>query len=75
MAQLTGARRFTGRNLLRMRQFYETNVGDKRVSPLVTQLSWTQNLLILERCKGPEERSFYLRQAIQERWNARELER
>ncbi len=66
---------FNRRNLFRMRQFYETYRGDQKVSPLVTQLPWTHNLLILSRSKHPEEREFYLRMAIQERWGKRELER
>ena len=40
-------RGFTRRNLFRMRQFYETYWRDPKVSPLVTQLPWTHNLLIL----------------------------
>ena len=51
-----GLRGFTRRNLFRMRQFYEMYCDDKIVSPLVTQLSWTHNLLILSRCKRTEER-------------------
>lgn len=66
---------FTRSNLFRMRQFYETYRGDEKVAPLVRQLSWTHNLLILGRAKRPEEREFYLRTAIQERWGKRELER
>ena len=66
---------FTRRNLFRMRQFYETYVGDEKVSPLVTQLSWTHNLLILSGTKRAEEREFYLRMALRERWSKRELER
>ena len=38
---LPGRRGFTRRNLFRMRQFYETYAGDKKVTPLVTQLPWT----------------------------------
>jgi len=56
-----GLKGFTRRNLFRMRQFYETYVGDEKVSPLVTQLPWTHNLLILSRSKRPEVREFYLR--------------
>ena len=52
---------FTRRNLFRMLQFYETYVGDEKVSPLVTQLPWTHNLLILSRSRQPEERDFHLR--------------
>jgi predicted nuclease of restriction endonuclease-like (RecB) superfamily len=61
--------------LFRMRQFYEAYCDDKKVSPLVRQLPWTHNLIILSQSKRPEEREFYLRQAIQENWSKRELER
>jgi len=68
-------RGFTRRNLFRMRQFYETYQGDKKVSALLTQLPWTHNLIILSQSKRPEEREFYLKMAIQEKWSSRELER
>jgi predicted nuclease of restriction endonuclease-like (RecB) superfamily len=68
-------RGFTRSNLLRMRQFYETYRGDEKVAPLVRQLPWTHNLLILSRAKRAEEREFYLRMALRERWSKRELER
>lgn len=66
---------FTRPNLFRMRQFCETYRDDEKVSPLVRQLSWTHNLLILSRSKRAEEREFYLRLALRERWSKRELER
>ncbi len=70
-----GLRGFTRRNLFRMRQFYETYRDNSIVSPLVTQLPWTHNLIILSQSKRAEEREFYLRMAIRERWSKRELER
>ena len=70
-----GLRGFTRRNLFRMRQFYATYRGDEKVPPLVTQLPWTHNLLILSQSKTPEEREFYLKTAIREKWSSRELER
>jgi len=70
-----GLRGFTRRNLFRMRQFYEAYQDDEKLSPLVRQLSWTHNLIILSQSKHPEEREFYLRQSIQENWGKRELER
>ena len=70
-----GLRGFTRRNLFRMRQFYEAYREDKKVSPLVTQLPWSHHLIILGQSKRPEEREFYVRLAIQERWSKRELER
>lgn len=41
----------------------------------MTQLPWTHNPIILSQSKQPEEREFYLRLAVQERWGKRELER
>jgi len=70
-----GLRGFTNRNLFRMRQFYEAYCDDAIVSPLVRQLPWTHNLIILSQSKHPEEREFYLRQTLQENWSKRELER
>lgn len=70
-----GQQGFTRRNLFRMRQFYEAYQGDEKVSPLARQLPWTHNLIILSQSKRPEEREFYLRMAVQERWSKRELER
>ncbi|MCK6415412.1 MAG: PDDEXK nuclease domain-containing protein [Giesbergeria sp.] len=70
-----GLRGFTRPNLFRMRQFYEAYQGDEKVSPLVRQLPWTHNIIILSQGKSAQEREFYLRMAMQERWSKRELER
>jgi predicted nuclease of restriction endonuclease-like (RecB) superfamily len=70
-----GLRGFTRSNLFRMRQFYEAYRDDEKVAPLARQLPWTHNLIILNQSKRPEEREFYLRQAIKEQWSKRELER
>ena len=70
-----GQRGFTRSNLLRMRKFYETYREAPIVAALLRQLPWTHNLTILEQSKRPEEREFYLRMAIRERWSSRELER
>ena len=69
-----GIRGFTRSNLFRMRQFYEAYCSDAIVSPLVRQLPWTHNLIILSQSKRPEEREFYIRMAIREQWSKRELE-
>ena len=72
---MPGQRGFTRRNLFRMRQFFEAYSADEKVTPLVTQLPWTHNLIILTQSKRSEERAFYLRMAVQQRWGKRELER
>ncbi len=70
-----GTRGFSAQNLWRMRQFYETYRDRPKLSPLVRELNWTHNLLVLSHCKRDEEREFYLRLANREKWGKRELER
>jgi predicted nuclease of restriction endonuclease-like (RecB) superfamily len=58
-----------------MRQFHEAYHGQAILSPLVRELPWIHNLIILSPIKRPEEREFYLKMAEQEKWSKRELER
>lgn len=66
---------FTRRGLYRMKQFYELYKDDEKVSPLVTQLSWTNHLQIMSACKTQEERHFYIALCVKERYSKRELAR
>lgn len=66
---------FSDKNLWRMKQFYETYHKNKKLSPLVRELTWTNNLLILSASKSDEEREFYINISIKERYSKRELER
>lgn len=70
-----GIRGFSAPNMWRMRQFYETYREWPILSPLVRELPWTHHLLILSYAKREEEREFYIRLAIREKWGKRELER
>ena len=58
-----------------MKQFYELYADNDIVSPLVTQLSWTNHLIIMSSCKSNEEREFYIKLAIKEHYSKRQLER
>jgi len=66
---------FSNKNLWRMRQFYESYKDSTKLSPLVREISWTNNLIIFSRAKTEEEREFYLKLSLQERYGKRELER
>ena len=66
---------FTERNLWRMKQFYEAYKDNEKLTPLVTEISWTNNLIILSSTKTDEEREFYLLLTSKERYSKRELER
>ncbi len=48
---------------------------NKKDAGLLTKISWTNHLIILSRCKTEEEREFYIRLCIRERYSKRELER
>lgn len=68
-------RGFNKRNLHRMVQFYKTYKDNQKLSTLLTQLSWSCNMLILSNTKTEEEREFYLNLAIRENYSVRELNR
>lgn len=70
-----GIKGFNRRGLYRMKQFYETYAVNEKVSALLTQLSWTNHLLIMSNSKSDEEREFYIHLAIKERYSSRQLER
>lgn len=66
---------FNRRGLYRMKQFYETYCGNENVSSLLTQISWTNHLLILSKTNSMEEKEFYLALSINEKYTSRELGR
>ena len=66
---------FNRRGLYRMKQFYETYKDKEFVSTLLTQISWSNHLAILSSSKSDEEREFYIRLSIKERYSVRELQR
>ena len=70
-----GIKGFNRRGLYRMKKFYETYKDNEFVTPLVTQISWTNHLLIMSACKTDEEREFYIRLCIKENYSKRQLER
>jgi predicted nuclease of restriction endonuclease-like (RecB) superfamily len=73
--EFPGIKGFNRRGLYRMKQFYETYKDNPIVSPLVTQISWTNHLLIMSGSKSAEEREFYIRLCIKENYSKRQLER
>ncbi len=65
---------FSAPNLWRMKQFFESYCDKTKLSAPLRELTWTHNLLIMGKCKLPEEREFYVRMCIREKWSKRELE-
>ena len=72
---MPGTTGFSERNIWRMKQFYETYRDNPKLSPLVAEIPWTNNLLIMTACKTDEAKEFYIRACIENRYSKRELER
>ena len=66
---------FSSQNIWRMKQFYETYKSNAKLSPLVREITWSNNLLIMSGCKTDEAKEFYLRLCIANGYGKRELER
>jgi len=67
-AEFPGVGGYSRRNVFYMREFYLSYRELPKVQPLVAQIGWTQNLIILQRCKDPLEREFYIRMTRKFGW-------
>ena len=52
-----------------MRAFYETYHQNEILQPLVAEISWSHDLVILDRCKDDHERLFYIQQTRRNGWS------
>lgn len=55
-----GIQGFSTQNLWRMKQFFQAYSGNAKLSPMVREIGWTHNLIILMNCKKDPEREFYI---------------
>jgi len=64
------------RNLWNMKRFYEDYRKLQTVSAeLLFSISWSNHVSILDLAQSPEERGFYIKMCIKEKWSNRELKR
>ncbi|MBN1969079.1 MAG: DUF1016 family protein [Candidatus Delongbacteria bacterium] len=68
-----GVRGFSSRNIWRMKTLYENYATDKILPLLVAEIGWTQNCIILEKCKEPVKREYYLRKTKEMGWSKLDL--
>lgn len=66
--EFPGRNGFSARNLWNMRDFYCSYSELPKLQPLVAEISWAKNLVILGRLKDPLEREFYLRATARFGW-------
>ncbi|MBM4163096.1 MAG: DUF1016 domain-containing protein [Lentisphaerae bacterium] len=67
-AEFPGRNGFSARNLWNMRDFYTEYSARPKLQPLVAEISWAKNLVIMARCKDDLEREFYLRATARFGW-------
>lgn len=67
-ASFPGIGGFSASNLWRTKLFYETYLGNEKLAPLVREIGWSHNLVILEKCNDNLEREFYLRMTRKFGW-------
>ena len=66
--EFPGVQGFSARNLWRMRNFYQEYSSEAILPPMVAEISWTKNNVILEKCKDPLERTFYIKMTKRYGW-------
>lgn len=64
-----GVQGFSAQNLWRMKQFFQAYEGIEKLSPMVREIGWTHNVIILMSCKDMLEREFYIRMTRRMGWS------
>ncbi len=67
-SEFPGIQGFSSPNLWRMKQFYEAYASSQKLSPMVREIGWTHNTIILMNCKDDLEREFYIRMTKAHGW-------
>jgi predicted nuclease of restriction endonuclease-like (RecB) superfamily len=67
--EFPGIQGFSAQNLWYMRQLFLEYSGKTKLQPLVGEISWTKNLVIMGSCKDDLEREFYIRMTKKFGWS------
>jgi predicted nuclease of restriction endonuclease-like (RecB) superfamily len=71
--EFAGTKGFSARNIWRMKSLYEVYSKNAKLTPLVAEIGWVQNCMIIEKCKDDLEREFYLKKTAQMGWSKLDL--
>jgi predicted nuclease of restriction endonuclease-like (RecB) superfamily len=58
----------SARNLWLMRSFYLEYKDNKKLQPLVAEIGWSHNIIVMEKCKDLLEKEFYIRMTKKYGW-------
>lgn len=68
-SEFPGVSGFSASNLWRMKGLVDAYQDHEKLAPLVREIAWSHNLVILEQCNDPLEREFYLRMTRKFGWS------
>ena len=71
--EFPGAKGYSAANLWRMRNFYLSYRNSEKLAPLVREISWSNNIVIMEKCKDDLQREFYIQMTKRYGWTKRIL--
>lgn len=71
--EFPGAKGYSAANLWRMRNFYLTYRNSEKLAPMVREISWSNNVIIMEKCKDNLQREFYIQMTKRYGWTKRIL--
>jgi hypothetical protein len=71
--EFPGSKGYSAANLWRMRNFYLTYRDSKKLAPLVREISWSNNIIIMEKCKDDLQCEFYIQMTKRYGWTKRIL--
>lgn len=66
--EFPGIKGFSSANLWRIRNFYSTYSENEKLAPMVREIGWTHNVVIMERTRSNIEREFYIRMTRKFGW-------
>ncbi|MFN8360779.1 MAG: PDDEXK nuclease domain-containing protein [Candidatus Kapaibacterium sp.] len=72
--EFPGIKGFSAANIWRMKNFYLQYAANEKLAPLVREISWSHNMLIVERCSDDLEREYYLKATAKFGWSKRTLQ-
>lgn len=66
--EFPGIRGFSAANLWRIRNFYSEYSNNLKLAPMVREIGWAHNVIIIEKCKDDLERAFYIKMTKKFGW-------
>jgi predicted nuclease of restriction endonuclease-like (RecB) superfamily len=67
--EFPGVKGFSRDNLWRMRKFVLRYKENEKLAPLVQEIAWSHNIVVMEKCKDDLEREFYIKMTKKYGWS------